>query len=417
MELSENNASRLIYQFLRDRLIVPASNPAMVVAPEFLPEVEVLVKANRLEPLIHALRNEEDSIPFSDAVEGAYRTEAYRRMLFGAHQMRQALAFSDALKEDGIPCICMRGPFTSQDLYGDPGIRAYNDIDLLVPRGQATDAWRVAQKLGYELFSPHMPVKYFLRHHLHWQLKQPHQNVLCDLHWAVEHPYRLYRIDYDDVFARSVEVSSPHGSWIEPAPVHHLIFTALHIRKHVDDVLSLSLKSGGIAAMARRGEVLHLIDFACLLQKHRLELDWRDLFDVAASWHGLEALAACLSLVQDAFGTEFPEGYLAEMIEAIPVWQRAESVGDRSEMGERALGKAALRGGFRAEKLQDAFYYLTPPLAYFGQGSNVLRRLQRVRHQCVAGVRLTFAGVDTLIATSWAECCTRWQKKKSVETS
>jgi hypothetical protein len=399
------SVSAHLIRFLKDRLVAPSSIPFSGMSPGEMSELERLIEVNRLQPLMHTLQTLEDEIPFTADYDEQLRSEAYRRMLFGNHQVKQAVAFAQALENKGIRCICMRGPFASLDLYGDAGIRPYNDIDLLVPRSKAMDAWRVACDRGYELFSAHMPVRYFLRHHLHWQLKQPQQNVICDLHWAVEHPYRLYRIDYAVVFADAVKVQTGQGSWYEPAPGHHILLTALHIRKHVDDLHALSLQSDGLDVLLRRGELLHLIDLALLIQRHGAVLNWEKLASDARRWNCLDALSGSLACVKRAFDLSVPDGFMDRLHIAVPDWQIAGETRalPQGRLPRALLGALAKKGGFRVEKIRDAYRYFSPPDEYFSDQPGTHRSWLRLRHQCHAARVLAFAAVDTTLATCIAQ--------------
>ena len=323
LEQTELTPARKLLLFFKQRLVAPGAEGFDLFDDADADALAALIKRNRLEALMHTLPGLDDTMPLgSDAAE-RYRGESFRRMLFGNHQISQGVAFAAALADAGVPCLCMRGPYTSLDLYGDPGIRPYNDLDLLVPRKQAMAAWQVACDLGYELFTPGMPVRYFLRHHLHWQLRQPKQNVICDLHWAVEHPYRLYKIDYDAIFAAAQTVRCEGRTWHEPAPIHHVLLTAIHLRKHVDELWRWSKQPSGLEALVARGELLHLLDLALLVQRHGAKLDWDALSETAVTWNACEALAGSLALMQEAFALEIPAGWLGALEAAIPDWQRA----------------------------------------------------------------------------------------------
>ena len=44
----------------------------------------------------------------------------------------ELLGIVEALESEGIPVLPIKGPALAQDLYGDPGLRAYVDLDLVV---------------------------------------------------------------------------------------------------------------------------------------------------------------------------------------------------------------------------------------------------------------------------------------------
>ena len=48
------------------------------------------------------------------------------------------------------PGIVLKGPAISDRLYPDPGLRPYNDLDLLVARRALQDAKAALSAIGYE---------------------------------------------------------------------------------------------------------------------------------------------------------------------------------------------------------------------------------------------------------------------------
>src|SRR5215208_2174622 len=65
----------------------------------------------------------------------------------------------EALREQGIRAILLKGRSFARLLYSDGGSRTYEDVDLLVrPNDVATASW-VLQKLGFRRFEPDAPAQ------------------------------------------------------------------------------------------------------------------------------------------------------------------------------------------------------------------------------------------------------------------
>lgn len=96
------------------------------------------------------------------------------------------------------------------------GTRYFLDIDLLVPKREREKAFQEAASSGFFLRSPLMPKGFCARHHLHWSLHKKESDTFCDLHWALDHPYKLFRIDYDAIFERAVEKECDGFTWRQP---------------------------------------------------------------------------------------------------------------------------------------------------------------------------------------------------------
>jgi hypothetical protein len=133
-----------------------------------------------LGPRMLEIAAEEASKDFAGVVERA--TDAARRhatylQLVNARLVR-------ALTDADIRCGPLKGPTLSEALYGDPGRRLSNDIDLLVPTEQLRSAVEVVCALGYA-----RPPDYVDEHglpQLHFSLAhEQHKLPPVELHWRV----------------------------------------------------------------------------------------------------------------------------------------------------------------------------------------------------------------------------------------
>jgi hypothetical protein len=106
------------------------------------------------------------------------------------------------LQEEGVAVAALKGAKLSEDLYGDPGRRLSNDVDLLVDPGRLADAVEVVRGLGYE------PPEDFVDERglpqLHFALVHPRNELPpVELHWRVHW--------YEERFARE-RLLPPAGS-------------------------------------------------------------------------------------------------------------------------------------------------------------------------------------------------------------
>jgi hypothetical protein len=148
---------------------------------------------------------------FAAAVEQAIGTTR-RQALFLQLVSRRVMT---ALAEAEIRSTPLKGPLLGEAIYGDPGRRLANDIDLLVATEQLHAAVEVVRGLGYEAPTDHvdhsgLPKLHFLL--VHEQRKLPS----VELHWRVHY--------YERSFARErllPSVGDPLGDW-RPAPADEL---------------------------------------------------------------------------------------------------------------------------------------------------------------------------------------------------
>src|SRR5271154_5731288 len=85
-----------------------------------------------LGPRIVELGNGCVSDEFVAAVEQTTENGRRRGALLQLVSRRVMASLADA----SVPSVALKGPFLSEAIYGDPGRRVSNDIDLLVAEGQ-----------------------------------------------------------------------------------------------------------------------------------------------------------------------------------------------------------------------------------------------------------------------------------------
>jgi hypothetical protein len=182
------------------------------------------------------------------------------------------------LADAGISSTPLKGPLLGEAIYGDPGRRPSNDIDLLVAPEQLHAAVEVVRSLGYEGPEDHverrgLPLLHFALVHERGELPP------VELHWRVHW--------YERCFARERLLPPPDVRMDEwrPAPI--------------DELATLLL------FYARDGFV-----------------DLRLATDVGAWW--------------DAFGAELRPGMLVQLIDAYPALARVLPVAVK--VAERVVG-------------------------------------------------------------------------------
>jgi hypothetical protein len=89
---------------------------------------------------------------------------------------------ADALGTAGICAVPLKGATLAAELYGDPALREYDDIDILVPRTALDDAARVVAGLGWSVedaAASDAP-------RLHRRLHHPDGRLpVVELHWRI----------------------------------------------------------------------------------------------------------------------------------------------------------------------------------------------------------------------------------------
>jgi hypothetical protein len=99
----------------------------------------------------------------------------------GVFQQMATLRILAALEDAGVPAAPLKGPLLAERIYGDSGVRASSDIDVLVAPEDLERAVEAARALGYA--APDDRVDETGRPLLHFTLHGPAGEL--ELHWRV----------------------------------------------------------------------------------------------------------------------------------------------------------------------------------------------------------------------------------------
>ncbi|MBN1672736.1 MAG: nucleotidyltransferase family protein [Kiritimatiellae bacterium] len=305
----------------------------------------------------------------------------YRRIVVDTEVYLDELAgLAAELREREIPFAVVRGPALGAALYGNVYLRPFSDLDLLIRKGDLPVARAVAAARGYGALPGALPDGYFARHHLHVRLTRPSRNVRLELHWALDHPFTLYTIDYAGLLQR-VERRPIHDAALPVLCAEDRLLTlCLHLVKH-GPFLAGWLAEQDVAALLLRARLgVWLLDVRECLRSSEA-LDWALIRERARAW-GLEGVVtACLQAVARVYASPAPEGWGAGTHGATD----GKAVRDGLGFVHRrlcALQLAALRGDrppgrlarvlfglrqdavFRPVRAIDLLRFLVPPPAF-----------------------------------------------------
>jgi Uncharacterised nucleotidyltransferase len=143
-----------------------------------------ILRARRLLPTLgprilemtEGIASDEFARAVAQSIEAGRRHATYLQLV--------SLRAVSTLAEAGIPCVPLKGPPLSEVLYGDPGRRLSNDIDLLVPTDQLRAAVEVVRSLGYARPTDYVDESGLPQ--LHFMLVHEHEKLPpVELHWRV----------------------------------------------------------------------------------------------------------------------------------------------------------------------------------------------------------------------------------------
>ena len=134
----------------------------------------------------HRLSHQQIDQLLGEQKSGEYLAEKLVQM----EQLREFFRITNALKEEGVEFICLKGPLLSQRIYGDPTFRYYKDFDLLVSPEKITQAILIFHSLGYQpdyFIWPQAALReqLVLGHLNQYPLTNPVNGINVELHWRL----------------------------------------------------------------------------------------------------------------------------------------------------------------------------------------------------------------------------------------
>lgn len=210
-----------------------------------------------------------------------------RNMVLAAHFGQVA----NALNNENIPVIAMKGIYLSEWLYQDPSLRQCSDIDLLVKPADGERALEVLTKIGYQAIQ--IVESEFIKNNTETSHYPPmlKSGVSIEIHTKVHKFSSHYRVDLNTLWNRT-ETLQLHGVNTSVfCLTDQLITIAIHLEKHFD-----------------RGHFSFtgFFDLAWILTKHGSEIDWRDFEDKCEAWN-TKSIFRLLYISHKYFGAPLPE--------------------------------------------------------------------------------------------------------------
>ena len=146
---------------------------------------------------------------------------------------RELLDLLTLFSASGIPALPFKGPTLGLQAYGDPALRTFADLDVLVRPADLEDARAVLLNGGFRPSFPTTPARRALlvRRGSHESFERD-DGVAVELHWRIAGAVSDFGLDYDRLWSRLGVVSL--GGRLVPAlePVDLLLVLCIHGAKH-----------------------------------------------------------------------------------------------------------------------------------------------------------------------------------------
>jgi Uncharacterised nucleotidyltransferase len=248
-----------------------------------------------------------------------------------AEMFRLFARFADS----GIHALVIKGPVLSLRCYGDPGLRQYGDLDLIVRDKDILRVTKVMMDLGYQpripveaIESRKIPGEYVFRH--------AGNQLLVEFHTEFTFRYHPRALPIEKLFARQMRVAFDGNAVPALSLEDELVLISIHGAKHFWERL------------------IYTADIAAFLSKQ--PLDWDRLFSAAQEVAAERMVRAALGLAANLLDAPLPDkiagtvrndAAVAPLIKQITRWLPAAGSAPPGVF-KRALFRVRMRGGVAA---------------------------------------------------------------------
>jgi len=239
----------------------------------------------------------------------------------------------DRFTSEGIGALVVKGPVLAVQAYGDPAMRAYGDLDLLVHQ---RDIRRATELLSAAGFSPAVPLSAIDAGRIPGQylFSKPDSKLIVELHNHLTLRYFPRRLPIEEFFARQIRVRLDGHEAPALAVEDELVLICIHGAKHFWERL------------------MWIADVAALVSR-QTGIDWQRIADSAQAVEAERMLHTGLRLASDLLKARLPDKVLAmvqadavsaRLVERTLKWLPAAGSAPPGLL-ERATYRRGMRGG------------------------------------------------------------------------
>ena len=215
----------------------------------------------------------------------AYQQNAARNLIL----TNELIQLTQALEENGIQSIAYKGPALAELAYGDPALRRFLDLDLMVRRKNVQQAAEVLAARGYHpaknLTSDQQALLLQTQHNLQFVSSS---RVVVELHWQVSSHLFASSVTAEELW-NNLETIRLNGFPVKSFSIEDLLFSlCVHGSRHLWERL------------AWIADVAHLLHV-------RPQIDWTTLVFRARTANAERMFLLGLFLASDLLQIQLPD--------------------------------------------------------------------------------------------------------------
>jgi hypothetical protein len=225
---------------------------------------------HRLIPAMHGALSGKNGVP--STLRARAHKHAWRVLHFTAELQKIARCF----EQRGIEFLAHKGPALAQLLYGDPAMRQFGDLDVIVKSRDFRRAKDVLIESGYDSnlrLSPRHE-QALLRSGYECSFGLNSARNLVELQWQIVPRFYSINFDIDALFSRSMQVNLDDVALRTLGPEDLLMVLCVHAAKHewvqlgmlrdIAALMNFDLDWNWIVAEARRLGIIKILQVSLL---------------------------------------------------------------------------------------------------------------------------------------------------------
>jgi Uncharacterised nucleotidyltransferase len=236
---------------------------------------------------LHSLHSDDIPKALLAHLNDALRVITKRNLFLTAELLTLLKLFQEAQ----IRALPLKGPVLAAVAYGNPLLRHFGDLDILMPREDILKAKEILVRRGYQ---PKYKLTYseeaaYLRSHHDYKFVNTTDGVAIDIQWGITQWSFAFPIAFEDVWKRHEEVSLVGATARNLSLEDSLLILCVHGAKH------------------RWEQLRWICDIAELVKTHQERIEWERLMEQARARGGARIVLLGLFLAHHLFNTVLPE--------------------------------------------------------------------------------------------------------------
>lgn len=222
---------------------------------------------------------------YLDKLKKTFITNSQRNFALSA----TLIQILELLKKKQIPALPFKGLVQAQQLYNDPEIRSFADLDILIKKQDAIKTRDLLINKGFntDVKIPDLQLNTYLEKENFFQLTNPSGTINIDLHWEITGRYSLCPLYFEDLEPGSGQVKILDKTVPVMSFEDTFIYLCIHSTSHCWDKLE------------------QICSVAWLINSSVIE-NWHDLLDKAKQLKCKRMVLAGAMLAEQLFKIDLP---------------------------------------------------------------------------------------------------------------